>query len=75
MERQVNILATQTDDLNLIPKTYMVEGKNQLLQVNIHMWAMAHTCPPKITSKPKTHTHTYGGEWKKNTERNLLKYD
>lgn len=48
MAQQVNAFATKIDDVNLIPKTYMVEGENQFLQVNLHLWVMAHTChlPP-----------------------------
>lgn len=33
MSQQVKSLATETDDLNLVPWTHEVEGENQLFQV------------------------------------------
>lgn len=45
MAHQVHAFATETEDFVLIPKTHMVEGENQFLQVNLHQWVMAQ-CPP-----------------------------
>lgn len=49
MGQLVKLLADNPDDLNSIPGTHIVEEKNWLLQVEVHMHAVVYV---------PVHTHT-----------------
>jgi hypothetical protein len=50
MAQWVKVLADKPSKLSFIPRTYTVDGKNQLPQVSsdLHMWAVAQACPSPI---------------------------
>lgn len=49
-------LVTKPDNLNLIPRSHMVEGENPLQKVVLCPWAQAHSPPPRHEGLCGCHT-------------------
>lgn len=54
----VKVLAAKSDDLSSIPRTHVVKGENQLLQVvsDLHMCSKAGNSPSPAAQNTRAHT-------------------